>query len=199
MADFKLKSSATGILGLIRRLEKIEKSNLNLNNEMDEIGKKYTQVAQANLKNSYHTQKDGDLLADEIHYVKSKDSVTIVAGMSLEYINALYYAEFGAGMVDKKHPLSNQYGWKYDVNNHGRDGWRFVANENTKIQEVEGSEVKYAHLRQENFKYKRKNGKMIAWVKSSEPTLFMYNTHKQILKDGYVAKLIKDKIENVKY
>ena len=140
MADYKIKTSATGILGLIRKLEKLENANLNLNNEMDDIGKKYTKIAQDNLKGASHTQKDGDLLANEIYYTKDNNSITIIAGMSQEYINALYYAEFGAGMVSKKHPLANQTGWKYDVNKHGTDGWRFTPNENTKIEEIDGKD-----------------------------------------------------------
>ena len=199
MPDYKIKTSATGILGLIRRLEKIENSNLNLNKEMDDIGKKYTTKAQQYLKNSSHTQKEGDLLANEIYYTKDNNSITIIAGMSPEYINALYYAEFGAGMVDKKHPLANKTGWKYDIKKHGTSGWRFTPNENTKLEEIDGKDAKYYYLRQESFKYRRDNGTWTAWVKSSEPSLFMYNTHKDILKDGYVAKLIKDKIENIKY
>lgn len=200
MANYKIKTSTTGIDDVINSLNKINDYNIDFKDSLDEIGQRYTKIAQDNLKGAFHTQKQGDELAKEIHYLRDKNSVTIVAGMFPDYIEALYYAEFGAGMVSNKHPLANEYGWEYDVNNHGDKGWHFTPNEFTKIKEIDGSEAGAYYEMGEPFKYTRENtGKMVAWVKSSEPTLFMYNTHRQMLSDGFIAKIIKDKIENIKY
>ena len=200
MANYKLKTSVKNADRMIDYLEQFNDYNIDFKDNLDEIGQRYTKIAQNNLKEAFHTQKDGDLLASEIHYLKDKNSVTIVAGMFPDYINALYYAEFGAGMVSNKHPLANEYGWEYDVNNHGDKGWHFTPNEFTKIQEIHGSEAGAYYEMGEPFKYTRENtGKMVAWVKSSEPTLFMYKTHKELLNDGFVAQIIKDKIDKIKY
>lgn len=196
MANYKLKTSSKGIDEAINYLSQFNEYNIDFKDNLDEIGQRYTKVAQDNLKEAFHTQKQGDELAKEIHYLRDKNSVTIVAGMFPDYIEALYYAEFGAGMVSWKHPLAREYGWEYDVNNHGEKGWVYWTTENDKgwlYGDVDGE-------RHYKLYDKGKNaGKIKAWVKSSEPTLFMYKTHKALLNDGFIAQIIKDKIDKIKY
>ena len=50
-------------------------------------------------------------------------------------VNAEYgvFVEFGTGIVgdSKQHPLVGEFGWEYDVNNHGETGWHFPADDGT--------------------------------------------------------------------
>lgn len=185
MADFSVGFKVSGINSLVKQLEKYANVGDTIDNHLEEIGERYTKVAQDNLKRAIHTQKYGDLLADEIHYRKDKHGVTIIAGMFPDYIKQLYFAEFGAGMVSSQHPLAQEYGWTYDINNHGEEGWAYYTTTNDKgIQNGISTPI---------FK---NDGRIVALVKSSEPALFMYNTYRTILGDGFIAKLIKDSLEN---
>ncbi len=48
-------------------------------------------------------------------------------------VNAEYgmFVEFGTGIVGEgsPHPLSGDYNWQYDINNHGEAGWHFPADD----------------------------------------------------------------------
>ena len=200
MANFSVGSSVKGVSAYINRLNKIADATKNsFDKNSNLIGERYRDIARENLRSVSHTQRYGDLLIPEIYYIKDKKGVSIVAGMMPEAIEQLYYAEFGAGMVSKNHPLANEYGWQYDMKAHGEKGWRFTPMESTKIKEISGEQAGAYYEIGEPFKYQRKNGKWVAWTRSSEPTLFMYNTYRRILTDGYIAKLIKDDIEKIKY
>ena len=114
MTKFSVGYSTKGISAYINRLNAITNGTKeSINNNLDEIGERYTKIAQDNLKNAFHTQRDGDLLATEIHYRKDKNSVSIVAGMFPDSIEQLNYAEFGAGMVSKEHPLAKEINWQW--------------------------------------------------------------------------------------
>lgn len=200
MAKFRMESSVKGVSAYINRLNKISETTKNtLDKNANKIGERYRDVARNNLQNSFHTQRYGDLLVNQIYYIKGKNEIKIVAGMMPDAIEQLYYAEFGAGMVDIKHPLANQVGWQYDVKQHGEKGWRYRTTENDKIETIDKDSVKSYYEEGKPFKYQRKNGSWVAWTTYSTPTLFMYNTNKQIINDGYISKLIEDDIDQIKY
>lgn len=65
-----------------------------------------------------------------------KDSILIskiVGDLVRVYTNLAYakYVEFGTGVVAKgnPHPTSNEFGWNYDVNEHGEKGWVYKASD----------------------------------------------------------------------
>ena len=204
MANFSVGSSVKGVSAYINRLTKIEGVVENvIPKSFNKIATRYTNIAKKNLMATTHSQKYGDELASEIYYTIDDKGINIIAGMSQDYIKQLYYAEFGAGMVGRKHPLANAYGWQYDLNKHGKKGWRYKTTQADKTKTIDmETHPESAQVHYDSgipFKYQRKDGSWIAWTNYSKPALFMYKTHKAIQQDGYLENLILEDLKNLKY
>ena len=65
--------------------------------------------------------------------VESIKKSSILNDMIRVYTDLAYarYVEFGTGITGKSnpHPESSEWGWKYDVNEHGEKGWTYKASD----------------------------------------------------------------------
>lgn len=54
--------------------------------------------------------------------------------------NSLYaiYVEFGTGVVGSESPHPNPNGYRYDINNHGDDGWVYYEDESGEFRWTKG-------------------------------------------------------------
>lgn len=195
----QFRTSISGVNSVIRSLKSMaNKLQQTEENALNKIGKKYTKVAKRNLLNANHTQRDGDTLANEIYYSINGHNISIIAGQTPEVISQLYYAEFGAGMVSKQHPLANLNDWQYDVKGHGIKGWRYKTTQNDKTPLVSGEQAKAFYQEGKPYVIRTKDGELTGWTRYSQPTLFMYNTYKRITKDNYLSELLAQGIPELK-
>ena len=76
------------------------------------------------------------------------------------------YVEFGTGIIGGlygSHPLADEKGWEYDVNNHGIDGWRYL-----------GDDDKWH------------------WTNGTQAKPFMYETAFELNFGAYISKVAKE-------
>lgn len=195
----KFSTKISGVDSVIKRLKSLSRKINKVEKEaLNKIGEKYTEVAMFNLLNSDHTQRYGDRLASEIYFDVGEHKVSIIAGMSRDYIEQLYYAEFGAGMVSREHPLAQQNNWQYDVKKHGDKGWRYITTSDDKAPVIDKMLFRDYYEQGKPFIIENKRGTLVAWTKYSQPTLFMYNTYKQIQQDNYMVELLSEGVEELK-
>lgn len=88
----------------------------------------------------------------------SETSTGIYIGVDTDYA---MFVEYGTGIVGdaNKHPKSNEFGWRYDVNNHGESGWWYPSSPDDPNPT----------------KYLSETG-WWAWTKGQRSKPFMYNT-----------------------
>lgn len=77
----------------------------------------YDAIDTANLISSINLRK-GDAINNGSHWIIYTDC---------PYAK---YVEFGTGIIgaNAQHDLASQFGWEYDINNHGTDGWVYYKN-----------------------------------------------------------------------
>ena len=144
------------------------------NEALDEVRQKARDIAINTLLQTYHTQKMGDTLAQDIYI----DGDTIYAGMN-DTIEDMWYAEYGAGKVDESHPKASQIGWQYDIKGHGDSGWIYRTTQYDKNPN----------------RFNTKYGTM-AWTNSSRPVKFMYRASQWATQN--IDKILEKKMRSVK-
>lgn len=90
----------------------------------------FVEEARKRIERSGAIQQDIDRFVNAISFEKiNTDTYRIYAGKGRDeqLINDMWYLEFGSGVVGAthQHPDANTIGWKYDINNHGENGWFF--------------------------------------------------------------------------
>lgn len=121
----KVKLSARGIEDAITELqmykEDLERRVKLLVNKLTESG---ADIARAKIQ-ELEAVDTGELL-------NSVESC-VVGNIGYIRVNAEYgmFVEFGTGIVgdNSQHPRAGDFGWQYDINNHGEAGWHFPADD----------------------------------------------------------------------
>lgn len=88
------------------------------------------------------------------------------------------FVEFGFG-VGVKHP--DPQDWGYDLNQHGTDGWWFIADEH--IQSIWNPR----HLRT-----RKEDGMVFAWTSGSDATAFMFHTARELSEASAITRIAKE-------
>ncbi len=92
----------------------------------------------------------------------------LVGSVGFIRVNAEYgmFVEFGTGIVGSKdsHPASDAFGWEYDINDHGENGWFYPYNNN----------------RHHKFRFNPETGKFQPWTDGMKARPFMYETALQL-------------------
>ena len=59
------------------------------------------------------------------------------------------FVEFGTGLVGSQspHPDSSEYGWAYDTNSHGADGWYYYDPDQDRVRWTKGQVASCQHLK----------------------------------------------------
>lgn len=133
MAYYKSKHnlSLTGIESMISVLEKKQKS---YDTVLTAVATRVTDEMQKEVLSSKYTAKDGgnpyDNTQKEVISEKNKATAIIRSNDA----KALFY-EMGTGIVGAEHPTVGEYiskfGWVYDHNAHGEDGWIYPKKDGT--------------------------------------------------------------------
>lgn len=151
------------------RLTKLQNNiSTSISQTIDIMLDKGSKVAKQKILESSHTQKEGDTLVDLIKTNKmAANKGVIFAGGSAEENKKMLMLEYGTGLVTKKHPDAGKVGWSYNVNDAAHRtsvGWFYNTTTNDKNENV----------------IVKKNGKLVAFTKYSNPSRYMYNTKKYI-------------------
>lgn len=189
MSNVKFKIDSAGLLNGMKQYRSKLKSALdNTISYLAVVGRDY---AKQNLLVAYHTQKEGDTLADNIISIHKgvqshkyyRSEIWATYSNLQEDILKTYYLEYGAGNVQTRHPYAVSIGWVYDLtgaSTRTANGWYYYTLPYDKNPN--------------KFELKRSPTGYIAYTKSSEPTMFMYNTRKyleRVMDGSNIKKLIK--------